>query len=134
MIKYIVFITCFISLTVQADEIFCDKASNTFQMNQCTKQDMVAADAQLEQYLGKAKQKYQKETNVLAALVHAQKVWVNYRKAQCDAIYEKWSGGTLSGVIYGKCMARLTRERTHSVWEDYLTYMDSTPALLPEPK
>ena len=36
--------------------------------------------------------------------------------------------------MHGKCLLEQTRRRTHDVWKAYLTFMDSTPPLLPEPK
>jgi hypothetical protein len=31
------------------------------------------------------------------------------------------------------CQIRLTRMRTYTIWLHWLTYMDSTPPLLPKP-
>ena len=31
------------------------------------------------------------------------------------------------------CMIEATRARTHDIWTDYLTYVDRTPPVLPEP-
>ncbi|MBS0333537.1 MAG: DUF1311 domain-containing protein [Proteobacteria bacterium] len=59
--------------------------------------------------------------------------WLAYRKAECGAVYDNWSGGTIRGAMYSACSLRLTRLRTHTVWLNWLTYPDSTPPVLPEP-
>ncbi len=119
---------------LQANEVDCNKDSNTYQMNECAKQKMATADNQLELYFTKAKQKYKQDPKLVDKLVLEQQAWITYRKAHCDAVSQKWAGGTIAGVIYGKCIISMTKERTHLIWESYLTSMDSTPALLAEPK
>ena len=76
----------------------------------------------------------QKAFTVIDTLNQSQQAWLSYRKAHCDAVYEQWSGGTIRGTMFGGCMLRLTQLRIHVIWQDYLTYMDSTEPLLPEPE
>ena len=56
-----------------------------------------------------------------------------YRDAECGAVYDYWSGGTIRGTEQLACQIDLTRRHTHTIWRLWLTYMDSTPPLLPEP-
>ena len=37
-------------------------------------------------------------------------------------------------AAYLGCKIALTQARTHWLWRNWLTYMDSTPPILPEPK
>ena len=134
MKKYIVPLLIFLPFHVHASEIDCENAMTTYEMNICAGMETEAADTLLEKYLAKAKEKYNDETAVITSLVKSQDAWIIYRKTHCDAIYEMWSGGTIRGVMFGGCMLQLTKQRTHKIWEDYLTYMDSTPPMLPEPK
>jgi uncharacterized protein YecT (DUF1311 family) len=134
MKKYTVLFLSIFSYLVHAEEIDCKNAITTYEMNVCAGREMEAADAELDKYLTKAKHKYSEEKRVVDLLVKSQEAWLAYRKVYCDGIYEMWSSGTIRGVMYGSCMVQLTKQRTHKIWEDYLTYMDSTPPLLPEPK
>ena len=134
MKKYIIPLLIFSSLQAHSSEIDCQNAMTTYEMNFCANRETEEANTLLEKYLSKAKQKYKNETAVITSLVKSQDAWIIYRKAHCDAIYEIWSGGTIRGVMFGGCMLQLTKQRTHKIWNDYLTYMDSTPPMLPETK
>lgn len=134
MSKYIIFLLSVFPYLIHADEVDCGKAITTIEINVCAGRALEAADASLEKYFAKAKERYLKEKAVVDLLVKSQEAWVAYRKAHCDAIYDMWSGGTIRGAMFGECMLQLTNQRTHTIWKDYLTYMDSTPPLLPEPK
>lgn len=70
---------------------------------------------------------------ILAAFHKAEAAWADYRRAACDAVYESWSTGTIRGAMALTCETRITEERTHEVWRNWLTYMDRTPPVLPEP-
>ena len=114
-------------------EIDCENAMTTIEINVCMGQEVDRADATLDSYLSKAKEKYALETAVIATLDKSQKAWLAYREAHCNAVYAQWSMGTIRGTMFSACMLRLTRLRTHTIWQDYLTFMDSTEPLLPEP-
>ena len=72
-------------------------------------------------------------TEVLGGFHKGEAAWAAYRKAACDAVYVSWSGGTIRGAMALTCETRITEERTHEVWRNWLTYGDSTPPVLPEP-
>jgi uncharacterized protein YecT (DUF1311 family) len=116
------------------EKIDCEKAFTTIEINVCAKKEADLAYSVLENYLNKAKERYSSEKTVVDTLNKSQEAWLAYRKAHCDAVYEQWSGGTIRGAMFGGCMLKLTKLRTHVIWQDYLTYMDSTNPLLPEPK
>jgi uncharacterized protein YecT (DUF1311 family) len=119
---------------LQANEIDCETPISTYALNVCIASEVEATNAELDKYLGMALEKSSEEIAVVDLLVKSQESWLAFRRDYCDATYETWSGGTIRGVMFGKCMLKLTKQRTHQIWEDYLTYMDSTPPLLPEPK
>ncbi len=129
-----VFVTLLLSGYVQAEEIDCNNAMTTYEMNQCAIIDVKAADTRLEQYVEKAKEKYRENSAVVKSIDDGQLAWLAYRKAHCDSIHTIWSEGTIRGVMVSSCKLALTNERTHTIWSNYLTFMDSTPPLLPEPQ
>jgi uncharacterized protein YecT (DUF1311 family) len=119
----------------------CD-GSSTPEVNACLARQADTAQAELDRYLATARAKLAHEgaepasdtPKLLAGFDAAEHAWEDYRKQQCDNIYVHWQGGTIRGAMALGCQISLTRQRTHVVWEDYLTYMDSTPPVLPEPK
>jgi hypothetical protein len=66
-------------------------------------------------------------------LVRAERSWVAYRTSECGAVYENWIGGSIRGSMALNCQIRLTRMRTYTIWLHWLTYIDSTPPILPRP-
>ena len=131
---YIYILIFAFSYSAQSKELDCDNALTTIEINVCAGRTLDIAETELKTYIATAEQKYASEKNVIEALQKSQFAWINYRKSHCHAIYEKWSRGTIRGVMFSSCMLQLTKERTHTIWSDYLKYMDATPPLLPEPK
>jgi len=56
-----------------------------------------------------------------------------YRANECDAVHENWKDGTIRTAMELRCSIRLTDQRTHTIWRNWLTYQDSTVPILPEP-
>lgn len=113
---------------------------NTIEINDCMSATLGAAEVELKRYLDAARKRLQSEAaddagvaKALAGLDKAQSAWVAYREAECGAVYDYWSSGTIRGSMALTCQIDLTRARTHTVWSEWLTYMDSTPPILPEP-
>ena len=113
---------------------------NTVEIDQCMAADLAKADRELARYLAAARQRLKADASdssdaraALAGLVKAQTAWKAYRKAECDSVYLYWQAGTIRGAMALTCEIDLTRQRTHQVWSQWLTFMDSTPPILPEP-
>lgn len=119
---------------LQADEVDCENPSNTLEMNSCIGKEVAAAEAELQTYMDKALERYADDAAVSELMVESQNAWLAFRNVHCEATHEMWSGGSIRGVMLGGCLRDVTRQRTHQVWQTYLTYMDSTPPLLPEPE
>ena len=112
----------------------CDQAITTIENNTCLAQQLAVATKQMDQYIAKAKARFADQPKVIASIEHSQQNWLLYRQSHCDSVYAIWSDGTIRGTMFGECMLKLTKQRTYQVWVDYLTYIDNTPPLLPEPK
>ena len=113
---------------------------NTIEINDCMSATLTKAQGDLDRYLAAARKRLKSEAaddaGAAAALSDLDKVqaaWVAYSKADCDAVYDNWSAGTIRTAMALTCEINLTRQRTHTVWGEWLTYMDSTPPILPEP-
>jgi len=112
--------------------------------NQCFSERLDRANADLARYVAAARQRLTEEarsaqagdTTAAKALTDfdaAEKAWATYADAECGAVYDYWYGGAIRLVQNLDCQISLTRLHTHTIWRQWLTYMDSTPPILPEP-
>jgi uncharacterized protein YecT (DUF1311 family) len=141
MNSYIAVFLLLLPFLAFSDELDCENPMTTYEMNVCSNRDSEKANTILKDYLAKAIEKYSQEieqsgedNSGIQLLEKSQVAWLDYRKTYCSAIYEKWSGGTMRGVMHNSCMLDMTKRRTLEIWEDYLTYMDSVKPVLPKPE
>jgi uncharacterized protein len=121
----------------------CDGAT-TLAMNECGSIYADRAERELTRYLAVARAgltdsaKESPEDNGAQEAVKgfeaAQKAWVAYRGAECDAVYDSWSGGTIRTWMNLSCTTDMTKARTLQVWSNWLQFMDNTPPKLPKPR
>ncbi|MEZ8859198.1 lysozyme inhibitor LprI family protein [Vibrio sp. 10N.247.311.51] len=126
---------CF-SFSALADEgvVDCENAMNTIEINQCAAIELESAQSELDKYLAASFEHNAYDAELVASIKKAQESWQAYMTAHCDSVYTQWRDGSIRGVMALSCKTTLTKQRTHEVWENFLTYMDSTPPVLPEPK
>ncbi len=118
-------------------------AMTTLDLNDCALVDYIREEGRLRVYLAKAQeraeasdaesQEWGPATDQVGYLARAQEAWVKYAEETCAGVYDAYSGGAIRTVMHLGCMIEMTQERTHRIWQDHLTYMDSTPPVLPEP-
>lgn len=121
----------------------CD-GSTTIAMNACLAGKLERAEAELARYdaaaLARLREAAQEAENgsseaaLPTMFEKAARAWAAYRDTECDALYAKWSGGTIRTAMGLSCRLSMTRQRTRTIWRNWLTYADSTPPVLPEPK
>ena len=126
-----------------SDEPAICAGSSTPEVNACMAEYARRADRELARYLLAARKRIEDEAiddpnqetskTTLTAFDASQKAWELYRKAECDAIYDFWSEGTIRGAMYGGCMQSVTKARTEEIWGAWLSFEDNTPPLLPKP-
>jgi uncharacterized protein YecT (DUF1311 family) len=51
------------------------------------------------------------------ALVKAQRAWIDYRDAECDAFGFQARGGTMEPMLVAGCLANITDKRTKELKE-----------------
>lgn len=127
------FFLLFISLPVLAEEQ-CSEADNTYELGLCLAEQLEQQEVELQHYLAEARSRYKDNELIVESIEKAQQSWLVYRLDQCSSIYDIWRDGTIRSIMGLGCSIRMTQLRTHQIWHSYLTYMDSTPPLLPEPK
>jgi len=112
----------------------CKDSKTTPDMNQCLSgPDYSRGEGTCQVPRGKQASSRKRLSN-LAEFEKAQKARVAFRDAHWGAIYQYWAQGSVRGAIAGSCFLRLTRRRTHDLLDADLTYVDTTPPILPEPK
>ncbi|MBD8641842.1 lysozyme inhibitor LprI family protein [Sphingomonas sp. CFBP 13733] len=109
--------------------------SSTREIDACLAGRFDEADAELNRYYQAAIKRLREEREFASEqmLVRAERSWVAYRTSECGAVYENWIGGSIRGSMALNCQIRLTRMRTYTIWLHWLTYIDSTPPILPRP-
>lgn len=112
----------------------CTNPITTNEVEICIAIETEIADENLSKYLQAARQRFAEDSDWLSLLDDSQVKWTAYRQTYCDSIYQFWIEGSIRGAKYSQCMKALSKLRTHVIWKDYLTYADSTPPILPEPK
>lgn len=112
----------------------CTDADNTYEIGVCMAEQLEQQEVELQHYLAEARARYADDVVVIESIEKAQQSWLAYRQEQCSSIYNIWRDGTIRSIMGYSCSTRMTQLRTHQIWHSYLTYMDSTPPLLPEPQ
>lgn len=109
----------------------CD--GSTLEMNQCMAEILDRATARKGKYLAAALQRYADNPEMAQSIVESDESFDAYREAECRAVHNDWTGGTISTVAMLGCSIELVDERTRTIWQNWLNYADSTPPALPEP-
>jgi len=103
----------------QNDNGVCD--GNTAEVTACLVQHFKTADADLNAVYQKAiKSATEYGPTDLANLKDAQRKWIAYRDAVCEAEFALYQGGTAGGPAKFACLWRITDQRTHDLKEAYL--------------
>ena len=115
----------------------CQTSTNTIAFDQCLGRERDKAMRTLERYRLAARTKLARENpengRLLGDFDAAQTAWQAYAKAQCDAVYTLWQGGTIRGAMSLRCDLRLTQLRTHELWSTWLVDENGPAPALPEP-
>ena len=101
----------------------CEKASTTFEINECAKNELELAKTQLRDYYEASLKEHADDPTLTEAIITAQKKWEAYRDSHCDSIWTMWRDGTIRTVLALSCETTLTKQRTHDLWETFLTNM-----------
>ncbi|MDX3774994.1 DUF1311 domain-containing protein [Chromatiaceae bacterium AAb-1] len=136
MNKYIAVMLAILSFSALASEesIDCENAMSTLEINQCALMELNTAKTELTRYLDAGYQRYSDDPELIDAIKTAQENWQTYAASHCQSVYTQWREGTIRGVMALSCQIKLTKQRTYEVWESFLTYMDDSPPVLPEPE
>ncbi len=121
------------ALAQSNDDLNCDQAITTLDINYCASQEGAVADKIMRRYLIASYSQYKHDPNTVKAIKTSQQTWKTYKNSNCDAVHTSWNTGSIRGLMSINCHTRMTKQRTYELWLNYLTFMDSTPPMLPEP-
>jgi len=95
----------------------CAKLVSTAEMSGCFDKAYKAADRELNQLYGRIQKVLHPDE--LASLVQAERLWLQYRDATCQAEYKLFGGGTAGPPTRLACLTAETRARQASLSRSY---------------
>jgi uncharacterized protein YecT (DUF1311 family) len=100
----------------------CKDAVSTKDIQDCMDSEWKKADRELNRVYQESLKRLKPEQ--AASLKKAQRAWLTYRDAQCEANYKMFAGGTAAPLALTQCRVTLTQERTKTLKD---TYSNSNP-------
>ena len=88
----------------------CANAQSQAEMNNCAGREYKAADVALNQVYRQLVSMLNDEEK--SQLKEAQTAWLKYRDTNCDFVADQYKGGSMRPMIFGYCLADMTRNRT----------------------
>jgi uncharacterized protein YecT (DUF1311 family) len=104
--------------TVAPAKPLCENAKTQLEINECMAAAYKAADAELNSLYVSLQGKPGAVTS--EKLRAAQRAWIKYRDANCDAEAELYEGGSIRPAMYSGCLERVTRARIaelHAIYD-----------------
>lgn len=111
--------------------IACD--GTTLELNACMAGIRERAGARKARYLAAALARNADQPELVALIRKSDDAFEAYRTTACEAVYTGYEGGTIRTVQALGCEIALIDERTRTIWQQWLTYMDTTQPDLPAP-
>lgn len=110
--------------SARADDIDCDRASATMEIDICMSREYERADAELNDRYKRLRaqlQRFEDEVECVACsgmsrmLVEAQRHWIAFRDRDCDAVYAHAADGSGRNQALLECLIEHTRTRTRQL-------------------
>jgi uncharacterized protein YecT (DUF1311 family) len=111
------------ALAQSEPDIDCDSPMTQAEMNICAARDYETADAELNtQYQSVRKVLEERDSSAgedgegaVKALLAAQRAWIAYRDANCEAVGFQARGGSMEPLLVSSCLADMSRKRTEEL-------------------
>lgn len=119
LLSFTISLVC-VFVASSAHALNCETAIATPDVSECAKQEQMV----VEEKLNRVYQKALKHLNELDAeqdskskqkLIQAQRTWVKFRDADCDAMYTQYEGGTIRSIVYIDCMQKHAERRVEDL-------------------
>jgi uncharacterized protein YecT (DUF1311 family) len=109
--KYLVLLLLFFVPTLTTAQ--CKDAVSTKVMQDCMEPEWKKSNAELNRVCQESLKKLNPEQSALPK--KAQRAWLIYRDAQCEAGYKMFAGGTATPLALTQCRVTLNQERTKTL-------------------
>lgn len=96
----------------------CPKAATTLDMAQCFSKAKASADENLTAIYKRVLSKL--EGDDAKRLIKVQKLWAEYRDANCSAERALYQGGSAAPIVYLACLDAMTRARIGDLQQTYV--------------
>jgi uncharacterized protein YecT (DUF1311 family) len=95
----------------------CPNAVTTLDMEQCFSKAKASSDDELAAFYKRVLSKL--DGDDADRLAKVQRLWIEYREANCSAERALYQGGSAAPVVYVACMDEMTRARTKELLQTY---------------
>ena len=111
----------------------CGIAQSTVDRRACRHQQMKELEQRLQLYWKTAQQKATAKGLDPLQFNAAQSSWERYRSEHCGNVYMLWKDASIRYEMVAVCNQKLIKDRTYDLWKAYLSSIDGTPPVLPDP-
>ncbi len=113
--KKIILITLFfITKTFAFD---CNNAMTTMDINSCMNKEFERIEKELNQVYKRQMKSLSTDTETKTALRNAQRLWIKFREADCEAVIMPSKGGSIVTAEYLDCMISHAKQRIRELKE-----------------
>jgi uncharacterized protein YecT (DUF1311 family) len=93
----------------------CARAVATPDLNECAAREQKAVEARLngtyQKVLKELEERDENHVETRKKLVAAQRAWIKFREADCDAAYQHYIDGSMRNLVYSGCMQQRAAQR-----------------------
>lgn len=87
----------------------------------------------MNRYLSAALERFSDDKLVWDQIQTSQEKWKDYSESNCNAVRYTFGDGSYKNTAFVNCMNDETKKRTYTIWRSFLTFVDTTDPILPEP-
>jgi len=113
--KKLILLSLLLSFNAHSDCL--DNAITTTAMVACYETQLEIEEQKLSDMLNKA---YKKSDWISDEIKQSQKYWLQYRDAQCSAIYSFYERGTMRFIAHPSCMVELSKQRQKEIYTSFV--------------
>lgn len=122
--KYWIIAGVMLTAAAPAQAADCKNAMDQQSMNRCADLEYRAADARLNDIYGRLMATLG-DDRLRTKLRLAQRAWIGFRDSECTFETADNEGGSIYPMVYAGCLARLTKERTHTLEQQTMCFRDA---------
>lgn len=114
-------------------DIKCKEDGTMAEMKKCADEKYVTADEQLNQVYEQLMVRVKDQITAKEYLTQAQRAWITFRDKSCSFESTPFAGGSIEGLVYTKCLTRMTETRTKEL-TNYVNTWGKEPGESNNPK